>query len=462
MAFLDDRRYFVFGLGKSGRTVAKLLAQDDRRVVAYDEDPAVLEEYALSLEDEEYGRRISIVGAGGGGENDDTASVVRDRLLACDRLVLSPGVPLDHPLVAAARDRGLPVDSEIEAAFHYTDADIVGVTGTNGKSTTVGVIGNILESAGVSSVVAGNVGTPFSTVVGVAYDTIVLELSSFQLDTITEFKVDVAALLNVTPDHLDRYDRSIDKYAASKARILNRADASTRFIYNDDDAVCRRIADDFGGRKTPFSSGHRPAGPDAVFLEAGAIHRSRGGTVEMVIEVEEFTPVGIHNLENAMAAVGAASALDVPMPAIRDGLRSYRPLPHRMELVRVAGGVAYVNDSKATNVDATVKSLIGIEGNVVLILGGKDKDGDFGILVPHLEKVRKVILIGEARSVIRPVLEGHCDLEDAGDMSAAVGSAAQCARPGDTVLLAPACASFDMFDDYQHRGEVFRACVNAL
>jgi UDP-N-acetylmuramoylalanine--D-glutamate ligase len=441
----------------SGRAAARLLAGDSRDVVAYDENTEVLDDYSRSLEAGEAGGiadRISVV------HPDDAAGV----LARCDRLVLSPGVPLDHPLVEAARGRGLPVDSEIEAAFHYTRSDIVGVTGTNGKSTTVGVIGNILEAAGVRSVVAGNVGKPFADVVGAGnvFDTIVLELSSFQLDTITEFNVAVAVLLNVTPDHLDRYHHSFDEYAESKARILNRSSEAAWFVYNDDDPVCRRIAGAFAGNKMPFSSSRRPDGDDVVFLEDGEISRSRGGTVDKVIAAAEFTPVGVHNIENAMASVGATTVMDVSLPDIRGGLRTYRPLAHRMELVRVVGGVAYINDSKATNVDAAVKSLMGIEGGVVLILGGKDKEGAFDLLIPHLKNVRKVILIGEAGDVIREALDGSCDLEDAVDMSAAVVAAAGYTQSGDTVLLAPACASFDMFDNYQHRGEVFRSCVNAL
>jgi UDP-N-acetylmuramoylalanine--D-glutamate ligase len=454
MAFLDDKRYFVLGIGMSGRSATKLLAVDGREVVAYDENAEVLDDFSRSVDAEGFADRVSIVGP------DAAASV----MAGCDRVVVSPGVPLNHPLVEAARGRGIPVDSEIEAAFHYTRADIVGVTGTNGKSTTVGVIGNIFEAAGVRSVVAGNVGKPFADVVGAggAYETIVLELSSFQLDTITEFKVDVAVLLNVTPDHLDRYHHSFDEYAESKSRILNRANTETWFVYNADDRVCRRIADGFGGNKMPFSSSGRPDSENAVFLDGGEIVRLRGGDVEKVIAAGEFTPVGVHNMENAMASVGAATAMDVSLPDIRGGLRTYRPLPHRMELVRVVGGVAYINDSKATNVDATVKSLMGIDGGVALILGGKDKEGVFKMLIPHLEKARKVILIGEAAGVIRAALEGHCDMEEAADMAAAVGAAAKYTRSGDTVLLAPACASFDMFDNYQHRGEVFRSCVNAL
>lgn len=461
MGFLEGTSYFVLGLGISGRAAARLLAEDGRKVIAFDENASVREEFSRSIEGAAYGRKIRVVPAVAPGES---SADVGEHLSACDRMVLSPGVPLEHPLVSMARERAIPVDSEIEAAFHFTNAKIIGVTGTNGKSTTVGVIGTILETAGVRSVVAGNVGTPFATVVGGSelYEVIVLELSSFQLDTISEFKADVAVLLNVTPDHLDRYRHSFDEYAASKARLLNRWDDDSCFVYNADDPVCLRIAKGRGGLELPFSSSGGQSGGDAVYLEGGAIHRSWRGSTEKVLEAGEYKPVGIHNLENAMAAIGAATAMDVSLADIRDGLRAYRPLPHRMEPVRTVGGVTWINDSKATNVDATVKSLISVDGNVILILGGKDKEGDFGSLVPHVDRVRKVILIGEARGVIRSALNGSCELDDAEDMAAAVDSAARIARPGDTVLLAPACASFDMFDNYQHRGEVFRSCVNAL
>jgi len=454
MAFRDDKRYFVFGLGISGRAVADLLVADGREVVAYDEDPAAVDEFASASG--KHGA-ATLIRPGGG---DDPGGALE----SCDRVVLSPGIPLAHPLLAVARKNGIPVESEIEAAYHHTDADIVAVTGTNGKSTTVGIVGDVLLAAGIRSVVAGNVGKPFADVVGEeeSYETIVLELSSFQLDTITEFRADVAVLLNITPDHLDRYHNSFDEYVASKSRILNRADEDTWFVYNDDDVSCRRIADTFHGNKLPFSSIRRPGGPNSCFLADNGIHRSWLGSEANVLNAGEFTPVGVHNLENAMAAVGAASAMNISLADIRDGLRSYRPLPHRMEPVRVVTGVTYINDSKATNVDATVKSLIGLEGGAVLILGGKDKGGDFEALIPHLGRVRKTILIGEAKGAIRAALAGRCDLEDAADMDAAVNAAAKFAKKGDTVLLAPACASFDMFKNFQHRGEVFRSCVNAL
>jgi len=450
MAFLDDQRFFVLGLARSGRAVCRLLTGAGRTVVAHDDNAGAVRVFV-----EEHG-------ACGGCVTVDGEQSVGPALDGCDRLIVSPGVPIDHPLIQRARRRGMPVDGEIEAAYHFTAAKIVGVTGTNGKSTTVGVIGRILEVSGVNSVVAGNVGTPFSEVLadGSDFEVIVLELSSFQLDTITDFHVDVAVLLNVTPDHLDRYHHSFDEYARSKARILNRAAGDTHFVYNADDAVCTEIADGFSGHRLPFSSSRRLQ--KGFFLEAGGIQRTWPQGSETVIARKEFTPVGIYNAENALASVAAITPLELAIEDIREGLRSYRPLPHRMEFVRVVDEVTYINDSKATNVDATIKSLMSIEGGVVLILGGRDKEGDFRALLPHLGRVREVVLIGEAGPVIRAALGDHVSTEDAGDMQGAVGRARASARAGDTVLLAPACASFDMFQNYQHRGEVFRACVNAL
>ncbi len=205
-----------------------------------------------------------------------------------------------------------------------------------------------------------------------------------------------------------------------------------------------------------------PEGPSSVYFDNGTIQRQWLGERESVLAASDFTPVGVHNLENAMAAIGAASAMRVSLPDLRGGLRSYTPLPHRMELVKVVDGVSYINDSKATNVDATIKSLISVDGGVALILGGRDKEGDFGSLLPYLGNVKKIFLIGEAANKIRVALEQSCEVENQADMVSAVNKATACTQTGDTVLLAPACASFDMFNSYKHRGEVFRSCVNAL
>ena len=449
--FADHRHFFVLGMARSGIAVSGLLAGDGRAVTVFDDDPAALERFAASDVAGEHGARIAVAAP-------DAAARAAG---AADCIVVSPGVSLDHPLVARARTAGVPVIGEIEAAWHYTRAKIVAVTGTNGKSTTVGVIGDILRAGGLDAVVAGNIGTPLADVVRERDPAVlVLELSSFQLDTIADFRADVAVLLNVTPDHLDRYHHSFAEYAASKERVLNHASAQTFYVYNDDDDAARAIAARHPSVGIPFSSSrHLDAG---LFFAADTIVRVWKGKREEVIRRREFTPVGVHNLENAMASIAAATALDVPLDAMRAALRAYRPLPHRMELVRVVDGVAYINDSKATNVDATVKSLVSIEGPAVLILGGRDKEGDFSALIPHLANVRRVVLLGEARGVIRRALAGHGQLVDARDMADAVRIAREGARPGDTVLLAPACASFDMFRNYQERGEVFRAAVSTL
>jgi UDP-N-acetylmuramoylalanine--D-glutamate ligase len=449
--FAQYRRFFVLGMARSGIAASGLLAKDGRAVTVFDDDAAVLAKFSATDVARAYGDRIAIA----------TADGAPDVIAAADCVVVSPGVPLDHPFVLRATRADKPVIGEIEVAHHFTRARVVGVTGTNGKSTTVGVIGDILKAAGIDTVVAGNIGTPVCDVLRERDPhTLVLELSSFQLDTADEFRADVAVLLNVTPDHLDRYHHSFEEYAQSKARILRHATDRTHYIYNREDTTANALAAQTPARGIAFSSARRlDAG---VYHESGAIVRARANERETVIKRSEFTPVGVHNLENAMASVAAATALDVPLDAMRTALRAYRPLPHRMELVRVVDGVAYVNDSKATNVDATVKSLISIEGPSVLILGGRDKEGDFSTLVPHLRGVRRAVLIGEATPVIRRALSGHVEMTAARDMADAVRIGREAARAGDTVLLAPACASFDMFKNYQERGEAFRACVNQL
>ncbi len=447
--FSEYSRFFVFGMARSGVAVSLLLAQDGKQVAVSDDDPAALERFRVSDAARSAGMEV----------------VARDRAeeaaAASQCVVVSPGVPLDHPVLVRAARAGVPVLGEIEAAYRYTNARIVGVTGTNGKSTTVGVIGDILKSGGIDAIVAGNVGTPLADVLRERDpDTLVLELSSFQLDTIDRFHVDVAVLLNVTPDHLDRYHHSFDEYAASKGRILHRADANTYYVYNAEDEIAAALAKTHPGPCIPFSSRRRlEAG---LFFEDDTIVRVWQGKREVVIRRGEFTPVGVHNLENALASVGAAIPFNVPLDAVKQALRAYHPLPHRMELVRVVDGVAYINDSKATNVDATAKSLASIDGPVIVILGGRDKEGDFASLVPYLKSARRAVLIGEARDVIARALAGRVDMARASDMGDAVRTARAAAQPGDTVLLAPACASFDMFKNYQERGEVFRATVNAL
>ncbi|HEU4928289.1 MAG TPA: UDP-N-acetylmuramoyl-L-alanine--D-glutamate ligase [Candidatus Krumholzibacteria bacterium] len=445
--FPEYSRFFVFGMARSGIAVSMLLAKDGKRVAVSDDDSAALERFGVS----DSAQAAEII----------PRAHAEEAAAQSQCVVVSPGVPLDHPVIVRAQRAGVPVIGEVEAAYRYTRARIVGVTGTNGKSTTVGVIGGILKSGGVDTVVAGNVGTPLADVLRERDPaTLVLELSSFQLDTIDRFRVDVAVLLNVTPDHLDRYHHSFDEYAASKGRILNRAAAGTYYVYNAEDEIAVALAGTHRGPSIPFSS--RRALEEGVFFENDSLVRVWQGRRDVVIRRSEFTPVGVHNLENALASIGAVIPFGISLDAVRAALRAYHPLPHRMELVRVVDGVAYINDSKATNVDATAKSLASIDGPVIVILGGRDKEGDFTALLPHLKSTRRAVLIGEAKDVIARALKGRVEMAQASDMRDAVRAARASARPGDTVLLAPACASFDMFKNYQERGEVFRATVNAL
>ena len=451
MDLLDAKRFLVMGLGKSGRAAARLLALEGYEVGIADDDDAVVSGSMASAEIAPLAGRIEAVRSG------EAA-----RYLRCDdALVVSPGVPLSHPLVQSARERGVVVTGEIEVAYRYCASPIIAVTGTNGKSTVVNVTGKILETAGKRTVVAGNIGTPFASVVEKRdpYDVIVLEISSFQLDTIIDFRADVAVLTNVTVDHLDRYQDSFDLYAQSKARILNRTASKEAFVYNADDPVCVRIAGGFAGMKIPFSSS-RPL-EQGVFFENGGIVRRLRGSAERIADREDFPPIGVHNLENAMTAIAAVTPFGIPTARIREALNNYRPLSHRMEPVRTLRGVTYIDDSKATNVDATIKSIKSVEGKVVVILGGSDKNLDFRPLADHAGRMRLAILIGQASPRIRAVLEGRCELASAPSLEDAVRQASQAASPGDTVLLAPACASFDMFRNYAHRGEVFRGAVES-
>jgi UDP-N-acetylmuramoylalanine--D-glutamate ligase len=451
MGIHDKHRVLVVGLGKSGEAAASLLASRGYEVTVTDDDAEKLAGFG---------------GAGvSGAEERKIRTLSPDECLASlerfDCLVLSPGVPMEHPLVEKSKRLSIYVTGELEVAYQFSAMRIVAVTGTNGKSTVTDLVGRIMKLAGGSSVVAGNIGTPFSAVVEEGgCDTAVLEVSSFQLDTIDRFKADVAVCLNVTPDHLDRYDDSFEKYTASKKRILNRADDRTWYVYNRMDPVCESFTRDFPGRTIPFSRSRLPG--DGVFFEEGMLVRSMGGKEEALMSRDEFMPVGVHNLENALAAVGIAAALGLKDSVVREALRGYRPLAHRMELVRVEGGVAYINDSKATNVDAALKSIASIDGKAIVIMGGRDKNADFSALVSVLDRVKEIILIGEAADKISRALAGSVPMENASDLQEAVEKARAHAEPGETVLLAPACASFDMFKDYKERGEVFKRLVNDL
>jgi len=379
-------------------------------------------------------------------------------------LAVSPGVPLDAPAVRGARERGIPVLSEIEVAWRIAEAEAPGrhrwvaVTGTNGKSTTTTWIAEILKRAGRRAVLAGNIGAPLSAFLAEQGPRdFVCEVSSFQLEAIELFHPHVAVLTNITPDHLDRYAGFAD-YAAAKARLFARQGPGDFAVVNADDAPSGAVAT--AARRVPFSRRGRPEGAEAAaWVEAGALVCDVAAPRHEVVAAAALALPGAHNLENALAALAAAECLAAPPAAIVDALTRFEGLPHRTELVAEAGGVRWVDDSKGTNVDATAKSLEGhAPGSVVLLLGGRDKHGDFAALRPLVAAVaRAVLTIGEAAPVIEKALDGAAPIERCGTMDGAVARAARLARPGDTVLLSPACASFDQYRNFEERGRHFAA-----
>jgi UDP-N-acetylmuramoylalanine--D-glutamate ligase len=378
-----------------------------------------------------------------------------------NEVIVSPGIAIDHPLMIEAARRGVERTSELELGYRFATARLIAVTGTNGKSTTVTMIGEILKEAGYRAVVCGNVGLPFCSVVrDLGPDGFfVLEISSFQLETTSDFHAEVSGILNLTPDHLDRY-RAVEDYYRFKERIVENASARDTFFYNALDRRCAAVAERFPGRAVPFSS----AGPveGGVFLDGDALVRTSAGSRESILERAMLGVVGLHNVENALAAVASLVPYDVPVAACRRALSSFRGLPHRMELVAIVKGVSYFNDSKGTNVEATIMTLRGIDRPAVLIAGGHDKGGDFTKLIPVLGRVKAIVAIGEAAPLIEEALSSVVPIARALTMKDAVETAARTAQEGELVLLSPACASFDMFRNFEHRGEVFRECVKEL
>ena len=445
-AGLPSRRVVVMGMARTGRAAAAALARRGARVVGTDvkEIPGLKEELpgevALEL----------------GGHREET-------FRGCDLLVVSPGVPATNPYIAAALAGGAEVISEIEFAWRLCPVPIAAVTGTNGKTTTTTMLGGILEEAGFRAPVGGNIGRPLIEVVereaGEA-DFVVSEVSSFQLEWAPTLRPRVGVITNVTPDHLDRHP-DLDGYAALKARLLANQGRGDAKVLNADDPLTARYLP--GGSQAALAFSRRRAPERGAFVRGGEVVLSGGGRQERVCRVEELAVPGVHNLENFLAACAAAGFLGAGPEAMARLARRFRGLPHRMEPVAEIRGVRWVNDSKGTNVGATAMSLESVEGRVLLIAGGTDKGSDLApLLGPMRKRVRSMVLIGEAAERFARFFEGVVPIERAGTLEDAVRRCARAAEPGDTVLLSPACSSFDQFRDYAHRGEVFREAVRAL
>jgi UDP-N-acetylmuramoylalanine--D-glutamate ligase len=377
-------------------------------------------------------------------------------------VIVSPGVPVDHPALAACRARGVPVLGEIELAYRTMTAEFVAITGTNGKTTTTALTGALLAESGQPVLVGGNIGRPLAAeaLEFPATGWVAAEVSSFQLETTDAFRPRVAAVLNVTPDHLDRHG-SLAAYAEAKARIFLAQEAGDWAVLNADDPGAAALAPRARARLLWFS--RRAPVPEGAWVREGWVTLRLGSEDRPVCPVAEIGLRGAHNLENVLAATACAGALDVPPARLRAAIRAFQAVAHRLEWVRDRAGVAFYNDSKGTNVDATLKALAAFEEPIVLIAGGRDKGQRFDALAAAARgRVKAAVVIGEGRATLAPALRAVTRVEEAESMGEAVRRAAALAAPGDVVLLSPACASFDLFRDYEHRGAVFSEEVRAL
>ncbi len=451
---LKNKRVLVVGLGKSGLAAARFLKARSAQVTVSDSRPATLINELPTLLDEGI-----MVEAGSHG-----LLTFRRQ----DLIIVSPGVPSSVPELKQVRALGLPIIGELELGSRFLHGEVIAITGSNGKTTTTSLLGEILKASGRPTLVGGNIGRP---VIDMAPESTpdtwsVLEVSSFQLESIATFRPRIAVVLNITPDHLDRHG-SFENYAAAKARITENQTSEDFLVLNAEDKPTQMIAAKSKAQIFWFSPLRQVKQGAFAHGESIFFRPREGAKPEPVMPSAEIPLAGGHNVENVLAAVCSARLAGVPSETIRAAVASFRAVEHRLEFVREVNGVRYFNDSKATNVDATAKALAAFPGGIHVILGGKDKDSDYTSLAPLLrERARTVITIGSAAEKIQnqlaPLDLGRAKIERAETIDRAVSLAHKIAVAHDVVLLAPACASFDQFDNYEHRGRVFKQLVQAL
>jgi UDP-N-acetylmuramoylalanine--D-glutamate ligase len=447
---VQGKKISILGAARSGVAVAQLLQQRGARVFVSDKAPREnMDAAARELEAKGIATEF--------GENSN-------RVLDADIIVISPGVPSDAPIVKDAVAKNIRILSELEVAGWFHHGPIVAITGTNGKTTTTALTGRIFSDAHVPSVVAGNIGTAFSQVVQEMEQVAILEVSSFQLDHVEAFRPRVSVLLNITPDHLDRYEHSFDKYAAAKCRVFARQGEGDTLVFNRDDAITARLVEEQAPPAVRLLSfGMTEHGSDGTWLQEGKLMVRMGGTSAQMLPAGEISIRGEHNLYNAMAATLAAKTLGVGDASLRATLRNFKGVEHRLEFVRELDGVTYINDSKATNVDSVWYALRSFDAPIIIMLGGRDKGNDYGRLHELVRRsVKEVIAIGESADKVVRSFQAITRVTRARTMEEAVTVSAEHAMPGDVVLLSPACASFDWFDNYEHRGKVFKELVMHL
>ena len=444
---LTSKNILVVGLAKTGVACARFLAKRGARVTATDmRDEASLSQVTAELQ--EYDIRFAL------GRHDEAD------FLNSDLIVVSPGVPQDQPMLVLAKGTGIEIISEIELAARFITAPIVAITGTNGKTTTTTLAGEIFKASGFSTYVGGNIGDPLIELVesGQKVEMVVAEISSFQLEWISSFRPKVAALLNLSEDHLDRY-ATYQEYIAAKFRIFENQTSEEFAVVNADDQLVWKYGSELKTRLFPFS--RKQELQEGIFHRDGEIFFRHNGFEER-FSTKEFRLQGVHNLENIMAALACTLLLGCRPDKSLECISNFKSLHHRMEFVRKLHGIGFYEDSKATNVGSVVKALESFN-DITLIAGGKDKGGSYAPLVPLIqERVRHLILIGEAADRMQTELGSLTDTRRASTLEEAVWLAAQITQPGGTVLMSPACSSFDMFRDYEERAQRFIAAVTML
>ncbi len=386
-----------------------------------------------------------------------------EKVYDCDLMVVSPGVPSDSKVIMTAKEKNIKVIGEVELAASFCKGNIIAITGTNGKTTTTSLTGHLLKTCGAKTFVVGNIGNAFSEI---ALDTtkedyVVLEISSFQLDMIEKFKPKVAAILNITPDHLNRYENKFENYIDSKFRIFKNQDEKDYLIINRDDKTISKFISSHKSRDLYFSLTEEQG--NGCFRLNEKVIFNKNGQTEFECEVTDINLLGDHNVSNAMAAVSSLKVFGFENGKIIEGLRSFEAVEHRLEFVRELNGVRYINDSKATNVDSVWYALQSFDEPIFLILGGQDKGNDYNLIKKLvLDRVKKIYAIGSSATKVFNFFHQDVKVEVVSSLESAITEANKEAREGEIVLLAPACASFDMFDNYEHRGKIFKDFVKSL
>lgn len=449
---LKDKKVLVYGAGKSGISATKLLQKQGAFVVLYDSNTKLSkDDFKDKFNTENHFLLVT-------GELTDAV------IYTIDLLVISPGVPVDHPDVERMKEIDIPVWGEIELAYHFSKGRVVGITGTNGKTTTTTLVGEIMNTYFNEVYVVGNIGKPYTEVAMETTDqsVVVIELSSFQLETIHEFKPEVSAILNITPDHLDRH-YTMGNYIAAKENIAKNQTMEEICILNYEDEVLREMGKRLKTRVMYYSC--LRVLQDGLYLEGDDIFYSVNGKRELVCNINELKILGVHNYENVMAATGMALSMGVPLESIHEALINFRAVEHRIEFVETINGVTYYNDSKGTNPDASIKAVQAMRSPTIVIAGGYDKHIPFDAWIESFgDKVKCLVLLGQTREQIAETAlrHGFGNIIMVNDLKEAVRVSAQKAEPGDAVLLSPACASWGMFDNYEQRGRLFKEYVREM